>query len=77
VINSSNRELAAEMLPKMVLGGTAQSNSMKFCAGIEDARLKARRVDGGYLINGVLRASPAKILNLLLHKHFFKPLKFR
>lgn len=58
VINSSNQALAAEMLPKMasgeVLGGTAQSNSMKSCVGIEDARLKARRVEGGYLINGVL-----------------------
>ena len=58
VINSPNRALAAEMLPLMargeVLGGTAQSNSMKSCAGIEDARLKARRVEGGYIINGVL-----------------------
>ena len=58
LVNSPNRELAARMLPKMargeVLGGTAQSNSMKSCAGIEEARLKARRVDGGYLINGVL-----------------------
>lgn len=58
VINSSNRALATEMLPRMargeVLGGTAQSNSMKACAGIEEARLKAKRVDGGYLINGVL-----------------------
>lgn len=58
VINSSNHALAAEMLPKMargeVLGGTAQSNSMKSCVGIEDARLKAARVDGGYVVNGVL-----------------------
>jgi len=58
VANSSNEALAAEMLPKMasgeVLGGTAQSNSMKSCVGIEEARLKARRMDGGYVINGVL-----------------------
>lgn len=58
VINSSNQALAAEMLPRMargeILGGTAQSNSMKSCVGIEDARLKAKRVDGGYIINGVL-----------------------
>ena len=57
VVNSSNQALAAEILPQMasgeVLGGTAQSNSMKFCVGIEEARLKAKRVDGGYLINGV------------------------
>jgi hypothetical protein len=58
VVNSSNRALAGEMLPKMasgeMLGGTAQSNSMKSCVGIEEARLKAKRVDGGYVINGVL-----------------------
>lgn len=58
VVNSSNAALAAEMLPKMargeVLGGTAQSNSMKSCVGIEEARLKAARVEGGYMINGVL-----------------------
>lgn len=58
VVSSSNTALAAEMLPKMargeVLGGTAQSNSMKSCVGIEEARLKATRVDGGYRINGVL-----------------------
>ncbi|MHB1187177.1 acyl-CoA dehydrogenase family protein [Thiobacillus sp.] len=58
VVNSSNHALAAEMLPMMargeVLGGTAQSNSMKSCVGIEEARLKAQRVDGGYRINGVL-----------------------
>lgn len=58
LINSSNTALAAEMLPKMargeLLGGTAQSNSMKSCVGIEEARLKAKRVEGGYLINGVL-----------------------
>jgi alkylation response protein AidB-like acyl-CoA dehydrogenase len=58
VINSSNQALATEMLPLMargeVLGGTAQSNSMKSCVGIEEARLKARRVEGGYVINGVL-----------------------
>lgn len=58
LINSPNQALAAEMLPRMasgeVLGGTAQSNSMKSCVGIEEARLKAKRVDGGYLVNGVL-----------------------
>lgn len=58
VLNGGNPGLAAEMLPKMargeVLGGTAQSNSMKSCAGIEEVRLQARRVDGGYLVDGVL-----------------------
>ncbi len=58
LVNSSNQALAAGMLPKMargeVLGGTAQSNSMKSCVGIEETRLKARRADGGYIINGAL-----------------------
>lgn len=58
VLNSPNTALAADMLPAMargdVLGGTAQSNSMKSCAGIEATRLKAVRVEGGYRINGVL-----------------------
>ena len=58
LVNSPNRALAAEMLPQIargeVLGGTAQSNSMKSCAGIEETRLKAQRVEGGYLINGTL-----------------------
>lgn len=58
VVNSANLALAADMLPKMargeILGGTAQSNSMKSCVGIEEARLKAKRVEGGYVINGVL-----------------------
>lgn len=58
VLNGTNPALAADMLPKMargeVLGGTAQSNTMKSCAGIEDTRLKAKRVEGGYRVNGVL-----------------------
>jgi alkylation response protein AidB-like acyl-CoA dehydrogenase len=51
-------ELRAEILSDLaagrVLGGTAQSNSMKSCVGIEETRLKATEVQGGYLINGVL-----------------------
>jgi len=58
LVNSPNRALPAEMLPQIargeVLGGTAQSNSMKSCAGIEETRLKAQRVEGGYVINGTL-----------------------
>lgn len=58
VLNGTNQALAAEMLPRMAsgeaLGGTAQSNSMKSCVGIEETRLKARRVEGGYVVNGVL-----------------------
>jgi alkylation response protein AidB-like acyl-CoA dehydrogenase len=58
VLNGTNPVLAADMLPKMargeVLGGTAQSNTMKSCVGIEETRLKAQRVAGGYRVNGVL-----------------------
>ena len=58
VLNGTNPALAADMLPKMargeVLGGTAQSNTMKSCVGIEETRLKAQRVEGGYRVNGVL-----------------------
>ena len=58
VLNGTNPALAADMLPKMArgeaLGGTAQSNTMKSCVGIEETRLKAQRVEGGYRVNGVL-----------------------
>lgn len=58
LLNGTNPELATRLLPEMAsgaaLGGTGQSNSMKSCAGIEDTRLKAKRVDGGYLIDGTL-----------------------
>lgn len=36
------------------LGGTALSNPMKSFFGIESLRLKGRRVDGGYLVRGLL-----------------------
>lgn len=36
------------------LGGTGMSNPMKAYAGIEPLLLKARRVDGGWCINGTL-----------------------
>jgi alkylation response protein AidB-like acyl-CoA dehydrogenase len=36
------------------LGGTALSNPMKVFFGIEAIRLKARRVDGGYVVRGAL-----------------------
>lgn len=37
-----------------VLGGTGMSNTMKAFAGIEPLRLRAKRVDGGYVVNGSL-----------------------
>jgi alkylation response protein AidB-like acyl-CoA dehydrogenase len=37
-----------------ILGGTALSNPMKTFFGIEQIRLKAKRVDGGYVVRGLL-----------------------
>jgi alkylation response protein AidB-like acyl-CoA dehydrogenase len=37
-----------------VLGGTALSNPMKTFFGIEQIRLKAKRVSGGYVVRGIL-----------------------
>jgi alkylation response protein AidB-like acyl-CoA dehydrogenase len=50
--------LQRELLPLHAtgarLGGTGMSNPMKAYAGIEPLLLKARRVDGGWCINGTL-----------------------
>ncbi|MCR8695636.1 MULTISPECIES: acyl-CoA dehydrogenase family protein [Campylobacter] len=58
LINSDNQELKNELLPKLysgeILGGTALSNPMKAFAGIEKNHLSAKRVEGGYIINGTL-----------------------
>lgn len=37
-----------------VLAGTGMSNTMKAFAGIEALRLKGKRVEGGYIVNGSL-----------------------
>lgn len=37
-----------------ILGGTGLSNPIKAYASLEDNRLSAKKVDGGYLINGTL-----------------------
>lgn len=56
--NSSNQAIREGALPKIatgaVLGGTGQSNAMKSRASIEENRLKAVRVAGGYRVNGTL-----------------------
>lgn len=58
LVNSANTALKDKILPQVAtgakLGGTGQSNSMKSCCGIEEARLKATRVEGGWKINGTL-----------------------
>lgn len=56
--NSANLNIRRNVLPQIakgtVLGGTGQSNAMKSCVSIEDNRLTAQRVAGGYKVNGTL-----------------------
>ena len=55
---AENSTVRDHWLPRLatgdVLGGTGMSNTMKAFAGIEPLRLKGRRVDGGYVVNGSL-----------------------
>ena len=55
---SGNEWLKKQFLPSIAAGellaGTGLSNTVKSCDTIEDYRLSARRVEGGYVINGVL-----------------------
>jgi alkylation response protein AidB-like acyl-CoA dehydrogenase len=55
---SDNTELKRTLLPRVVSGeqlaGTGLSNTVKSCDAVEDFRLSAKRVDGGYMVNGVL-----------------------
>jgi alkylation response protein AidB-like acyl-CoA dehydrogenase len=56
--NADNSTVRDTWLPKVatgeVLGGTGMSNTMKAFAGIEPLRLKGKKVDGGYIVNGSL-----------------------
>lgn len=58
LFNSDNSALRDALLPEVAagrqLGGTGLSNPMKSYAGIEPVRLSGERVDGGYVVNGVL-----------------------
>lgn len=58
LFNSDNTGLRDRLLPEVAagrqLGGTGLSNPMKAYAGIEQVRLTGARVDGGYVVNGVL-----------------------
>ncbi|WP_019626493.1 acyl-CoA dehydrogenase family protein [Thioalkalivibrio sp. ALJT] len=58
VENSASDVLKREALPKLAnaeaLGATALSNPMKWFANIEDLKLTAERVDGGYVVSGAL-----------------------
>jgi hypothetical protein len=57
-VNSSNPALVADFADRAatgrILGGTGLSNPMKSFFGIEKLKLKGRRVDGGYVVRGVL-----------------------
>jgi alkylation response protein AidB-like acyl-CoA dehydrogenase len=53
--NDSLRErLQGGMAAGSLLGGTGLSNPIKALSGLEDFALRASRVSGGYLVNGVL-----------------------
>jgi alkylation response protein AidB-like acyl-CoA dehydrogenase len=56
--NAENSTVRDLWLPRVatgeVLAGTGMSNTMKAFAGIESLRLKGKRVDGGYIVNGSL-----------------------
>lgn len=53
-----NTALKEAVLPRIasgeLLAGTGLSNTVKSCDGVEDSRLKAIRVEGGYRVTGVL-----------------------
>lgn len=55
---SGNEAAKREFLPRIAAGellvGTGLSNTIKSCDTIEEYRLSARRVEGGYVVNGVL-----------------------
>jgi alkylation response protein AidB-like acyl-CoA dehydrogenase len=55
---SDNTAVKEEFLPRIVAGellaGTGLSNTVKSCDAIEEPRLKAIRVEGGYRVSGVL-----------------------
>lgn len=58
VANSDNENLKQRILPGVasgtILGGTGLSNPVKALTGIEPFRLKAQKVDGGYIVKGAL-----------------------
>ncbi|WP_431029282.1 acyl-CoA dehydrogenase family protein [Lysinibacillus sp. LZ02] len=67
---SSNHYLRTALLPKLengeLLGATGLSNPMKFYSGLEKLHLSAEKVEGGYVINGILPA-----VSNLGKRHYF------
>src|SRR5699024_5371426 len=70
VTNSKNKYLQQHMLPNLTSGelisGTGLSNPLKAFSNLESIQLKAKKVDGGYRINGTLPA----VSNLGKHHAF-------
>ena len=60
VRNTSNLALKNKFLPLLesgeLLAATGLSNPMKYYAGLESLHLRAKRVEGGYVVSGVLPA---------------------
>lgn len=56
LLNSSNydEELFKKVSCGEILGGTGLSNPVKSFAGIESIKLSAKRVEGGFIVNGTL-----------------------
>ncbi|WP_460275711.1 acyl-CoA dehydrogenase family protein [Celeribacter sp. ULVN23_4] len=58
IASSDNDFLKTEILPKVTkgeaLGGTGMSNPMKAMGEIEKMRLKGTKVEGGYIVKGLL-----------------------
>lgn len=58
IYTSANNALKKTLGPSVatgeILGGTGLSNPMKSFFGIERLRLKARRIDGGFIVKGLL-----------------------
>ncbi len=56
--NTENADLRARLQPGIasgaVMAGTGMSNPMKTLSGLEGFKLKATRVEGGYIVAGVL-----------------------
>lgn len=56
--NASNQEVRRRWIDTVAsgenLGGTGMSNAMKAFSGIENLRLRGRKIKGGYIVNGAL-----------------------
>lgn len=67
---TKNEVLKNKLLPLLeagtIIGATGLSNPMKYYAGLENLHLQARRVEGGFIVSGVLPA-----VSNLCESHWF------